>query len=431
MSGRTLIRSGKWFQFYRSDEPTSTLAVVLSSRASRPPNFTFWKKFQAIPCNVIYLNSDIAEWYRVGVPGIDGGLRGLGRAVEAFAEQTSSTRIVAVGSSMGAYGAVLLGHFASIDETLVFGLEPLLGIPGGRTEETRNRYMATYPDLRHVRWGKTTVVYGEMDINDVLGAAMIHDKRKAELVCIPFAQHDTPEFLDRAGVLDGMFERLVAGDSFRPEVTPARNPHTDAQLIAALWEANEGHATDDWAALKRATSRHKRLAEASFTGRYLSALATYKLGRIDAAVAELNGITSDIPLFWEGWLLHSAALNKKGEVDRAIQSALNALRLQPTRSIAHFQIASFYERAKNRQKAFEHALWALKLNNESAAYRAKVSTLAEAIGETVNVPTGPQTESYRTASKETLALYGDFGHFWNSFETPPIRLATHPTEGIA
>lgn len=422
MTEKALIRSGEYFQFFRSEVPTSHLAVVFSSRASRPPSFTFWKNFQQLPCNVIFLNCDVPSWYRTGVPGLAGGLRGLARAIEEFASETGSRRVVAIGSSMGAYGAALMGHFTHFDDMLLFGLEPLLGVPGGQTEETRNQHMPIYPDLRQVNWGKATVLYGEMDINDVLGATLLHDKKKGDLICVPFAQHDTPDFLAKAGVLSAMFSRFVSGDDYRPVVSPERTPHADERVRRMLWAANGPFSTKNWQATEEALTSFKSVVQRSFTARYLSALCAYKLGNADLAAGRFRDFIEEVPLFWEGWLNLSAALQRSGSIHEAIDAALNALRLRPHRSIAHFQMASTYEAAGNPEKALRHAIFAHRLNNLNGAYRAAVAKLADSLGQKFDFQKVPQLDSYREAAGEATELFGDFSHFWDRYDEPPLSL---------
>jgi len=418
-----LVKSGEYFQLYRSNTPAPTLAVVFSSRASRPPDFTFWKKFQYIPCNVIYLNSPVFAWYRTGIPGIPGGLRGLARLIEKFAKETSSSRIVAVGSSMGAYGAALLGHFTHLDEMLLFGLEPLLGVPGGRTDVTRNRYMSIYPDLRQINFGKATIFYGEMDINDVIGAGMLHDKRKGNLVCIPFAQHDTPEILDRSHLLDRIFERLIAGKHINLSILPARTPHADNESIAKLWEVNESYSGKEWKMLESVLAKHSGLLKKSYLAQYISAVAAYKLGHTERSITAFETITQSIPLFWEGWLNLSAAYNRKGHMTKAIHAATNALRLQPSRSIAHFQLSAIYEKSNLMSKALEHATWAHRLNNANVAYQKKLSDLSAALAPDIGAQDVKQEKYYTGAAAEAIQKFADFGYFWKQSVIPPISIA--------
>jgi len=420
--GKVLAKSGSHFQFFRSETPATTLAVVFSSRASRPPNFTFWKKFQSLDCHVVYINCPVPEWYRLGIPGIAGGLRGAGRSIEEFSREVGAQRVVAVGSSMGAYGAALFGHFTKFDDMLLFGLEPLLGMPGGQAEVTRNQHMAIYPDLRQVNWGAATVVYGEMDINDVLGAALLYEKSKASLLCLPFAQHDTPEFLDSFSCLDLMFNRLLQGTEVRIKVHPDRHPHADPEIARALWAVKVHLAQRNWKEVDRTLSSFSRAVDRSLTAKYVSAVADYKLHRVDQSIPKFERILETIPLYWEAWLNLANALSKKSLGERAIVAATNAVRLRPHRSIAHFQLATILEKFGNHHGALVHVQFAHRLNNESEAYRKKLIELSSATGDPPTLNDGLQEVVFKQAAREAKIRFGDLDYFGVS-DRPPVAVS--------
>lgn len=323
---------------------------------------------------------------------------------------------------MGAYGACLLGHFTEFDETLVFGLEPLLGVPGGRTDETRNRYLHIYPDLRQINWRKTTIFYGEMDLNDVMGASMVQEKNKASIICLPFAQHDTPEFLDRAGVLNEVIKRVINGSALNIEIKPERSPHTDKGLVSHLWELNDSYCVRDWQGLKKAVASKNKFSDSSLVVKYLLGMAEYKTGNTDTAITILNSLVEELPLFWEGWLTLSAALKRKGLIHEAISAGSNTLKLQPSRSIAHFQLSSAYESNDDLPNAFEHSRWAYRLNNSNASYRNKFLQLSNQLGYAPKFEALEQKYSYSVAAKEAASVFGDFQHFWRAFDVPPILM---------
>ncbi|MBO0126598.1 tetratricopeptide repeat protein [Agrobacterium sp. OT33] len=367
MHNKQTIRSGQHFSFHESPD-AKTLAVVFSSRNTRPPKFTFWKTFQQLDCHTIYFNSPVPEWYRCGIPDISGGIRGAVKAIQDFAASVGATRIVTVGSSMGAYGAHLHGSMAGADHVLAFGFEPLLGVPGGKTEITINEYQWQYPDISGMRPKNLSVIYGEMDINDTLGAGLLYQRQKPHIISLPHAQHDTPDFLARDETFANMLSALVTGNPIGPDLS-TDGPHLNNDLCKFLWRLNAPLVAKNWKAVDEIIKQNVTLAEQSRLAMYMWGVADYRLNQIDQSITKFQRIIETTPLFWEAWQSLSASLNRKSDFEAAIEAGLNAIRLRPHRSIAHLHLSHVYDRAGKADEALEHALWACRLNWSRDEYR--------------------------------------------------------------
>lgn len=374
MMENIIVKSSSYFKFIKC-EGADTVTVVFSARNDRPPKFTFWKTVSTLNSHIIFLNSDVPEWYRNGIPGISGGIRGAVKEILAFRDAVKAKRLVMTGSSMGAYGALLYGSIAKADQILVFGVEPLLGVPGGKTEITRNNLQYMYPDLTILSLPPTTIYYGGMDINDILGAWLLHKRRKVDVVCIPESQHDTPDFLVRKNLLVEVFEDLVSGSEVRKFGYGLGDVSND-EVITLLWKLNGFLVEKNWIKIQSEINSVPHIVEASPFVAYLYGISNFRRGDFKVAYKNISNLIDKVPAYWEAWMNLSAINLKLGNLEEAINSARFAIKLRPHRSIAHVQLSYSYSCAGNNEMAFEHAEWACKLNYSRPEYFERLEKIA-------------------------------------------------------
>ncbi|MDI3356848.1 tetratricopeptide repeat protein [Pseudomonas sp. UYIF39] len=392
---KNIVKENSHFQFIECDA-ADTVTVVFAARNDRPPKFTFWKAANAMNSHVILLNSDVPEWYRAGIPGISGGIRGAVKAITDFKNTVKASRLVMTGSSMGGYGALLYGSMAKADHVLAFGVEPLLGIPGGKTDITRNHLQYMYPDLTSLSLPPSTVYYGGMDINDILGAWLLRKRRNSEIVCIPEAQHDTPDFLARHGLLNSVFADIITGKKISTYEYGQGDAAND-EIVDFLWKLNNQLVEKDWTAIRKKISHSEHLTSNSPLLEYLYGIAHFRNHDFNNAYKALNTLTMRIPGYWEAWMNLGAVNLKLGNIDEAIKSCSNAIKLRPHRSIAHIQLSHIYSKAGSNDLAFEHAQWACKLNYSRPEYFDALAKTAALANKSV-----PDKENYAVQYNENV-----------------------------
>lgn len=407
---KNVVKENSHFQFIEC-ENADTVTVVFAARNDRPPKFTFWKAANAMHSHVILLNSDVPEWYRAGIPGIPGGIRGTVKAITEFKSDVNASRLVMTGSSMGGYGALLYGSMAKADHVLAFGIEPILGVPGGKTDITRNHLQYMYPDLTSLALPPSTIYYGGMDINDILGAWLLRKRRSSEIVCIPEAQHDTPDFLARQGRLNSVFDDLITGK----KIGTYDYAHGDAandEIVGFLWKINNELVEKDWVAIRKKISQSEHLAANSSLLEYLYGIAHFRNQDFDNALKSLSALTAKTPGYWEAWMNLGAVNLKLGKIDEAIKSCCNAIKLRPHRSIAHIQLSHIYSKAGNNDLAFEHAEWACKLNYSRAEYFEALTKTAAIVNKPV-ISKEILAKEYNANVKDAQSKFSDY-HFYMS-----------------
>lgn len=401
----SLVREGQYYQFWRRTDADSVI-VIFASRNDRPPKFTFWKKALGVNAHVVFLNCDVPAWFRTGVPGLSDSPAGLAGVLTNFAVDVAARRVVTIGSSMGGYGALLTGSFIGNCQSLVFGVEPILGVPGGKTEITRNRYQGIYPDLvstRRVTGG--LLCYGGMDINDILGASMLRNVGM-EIACISQAEHDTPDFLARDGRLEKMFSDAANGNSFARPSLP-NGPAEDDEVVQALWALNEPFAAKNWAVLLKSSSDFASLESRCNLIVYLRAIAHLRNNQNTEALELLEKFISVERFYWQAWNALSTVYLKLRMPAEAVIASVNAIKLRPQRSIAHIQAGHAYRGMKSFDMAFQHYEMACKLNWSQQHYFDAANSVGGQIGRMVGLP-----EEYRLHHTEnTKSIMSQFADY--------------------
>jgi pimeloyl-ACP methyl ester carboxylesterase len=108
--------------------PGEVLAVCFGAfEPERLPPFEFFgrlKKIEKISgrkVNKILVRDTSNSWYHYGVPGLGCDIADTISRLRDLISQTRPSRVVTLGQSMGAFGAVLYGALLDVDEAIAFG----------------------------------------------------------------------------------------------------------------------------------------------------------------------------------------------------------------------------------------------------------------------------------------------------------------------
>ena len=82
--------------------------------------FHFFRSFDDVDVNVIYVKESIPGWFQYGLPGAEGYL-GLKLFLESLLKELGSKKLYCFGASMGGYGALLYGTLLDAKRILTFG----------------------------------------------------------------------------------------------------------------------------------------------------------------------------------------------------------------------------------------------------------------------------------------------------------------------
>lgn len=332
-----IIESSDYYQVQK--HPTSKkLLVICSSLDTRHPKFTFWKLAQKLECNCLFLNSPMTHWYRTGIIGVDGGLPGVTQKISEVRRNLEIEETIFFGVSMGAYGAILLGSLCKADHIIAFSVEPLLGVPGGRTEVTRNHLQSIYPDLRVLDIPKTSLVFGEMDISDAIGAQLLIEACKdISAYRIPYAEHDVANSLNYRNELTPLLLNLINNDGVQNSSLYGPSPKI---VVDILHKINNDYLGRKWKPVLATIEKNLSLLPTSLLLTFIYAVCKYKLGNFEESKSILIDLLKRERQIPHAWNLLSSCEQRLQSYERSVVASDIAIKLKPTYSLFHMSKCS-------------------------------------------------------------------------------------------
>lgn len=368
-----IIESSDYYQLQK--HPVSDkLLVVCSSLDTRHPKFTFWKLAQKLGCNCLFLNSPMTHWYRTGIIGIDNGLSGVAEKILDIQRKLGIKETIFFGVSMGAYGAILLGSLTKADHVIAFSVEPLLGVPGGRTEVTRNHYQPIFPDLRVLDIPRLSLVYGEMDISDTIGAYLLSEYcKKIDVYRIPYAEHDVANSLNYRGELVPLLQSLIHNASISNE--KLINGVVKREVYEVVHRISNDYLGHKWKSVLSYLERHLNLLSQSLLLTFVYAVCKYKLGDYNGAkiiLLDLLEKEKECPHAWN--LLSSCELRLKS-YSRSVTASQFAISLKPQYSLFHMSKCNALLKLDKYEDAYREVKISGMLNPRHKPYIDEINRL--------------------------------------------------------
>jgi tetratricopeptide (TPR) repeat protein len=368
-----IIESNDYYQLQK--HPTSKkLLVICSSLDTRHPKFTFWKLAQKLECNCLFLNSPMTHWYRTGIIGIENGLSGITEKIYGIEKQLDIEETIFFGVSMGAYGAILLGSLSGADHIIAFSVEPLLGVPGGRTDVTRNHFQPIFPDLRVLNIPKLSLVYGEMDISDTIGAYLLGEScTDINVYRIPYAEHDVANSLNYRDELLPLLKNLINNQSMNNRSLVSGV--VSKRIYGVIQRINNDYFGRKWQSVQNYIERHLHLLPQSLLLTFIYAVCKYKLGDYNGSkstLIELLAKEKECPHAWN--LLSSCELKLKAYERSAVASEF-AISLKPLYSLFHMTRCNALLKLNRNEDAYREVKTSGMLNPRHNPYIEEINRL--------------------------------------------------------
>ena len=159
------------------------ILIVFSARKTDKGKFTFYKQVIDFPATLIFVNDYDTEWYLNGTPEFHDSLDLVNYLIgQIYRLKRKNTKVWTLGSSMGAYAALLYGSLLQVDKVLAFGPESELCIPLGRSVESLgDTYPEGYADISKLFYKSpkdVLIISGNNDIPDLYCASMFRAGNK-------------------------------------------------------------------------------------------------------------------------------------------------------------------------------------------------------------------------------------------------------------
>lgn len=173
-----------------SEADDRSLYIVFGCLNAAPGRYTFYRTFMDLKKNALFINSPKNDWFTNPISWLNG--ESLTASIDAFVDMANQLckdhhlyRVVLVGFSMGAYGAMLYSSHGGFDhpvEVVAFGTETKLNLP----KSISAKYKNLIPDLDSagdlMNGGvfkpihRYHMIFGELDIVDTYSALRLKEK---------------------------------------------------------------------------------------------------------------------------------------------------------------------------------------------------------------------------------------------------------------
>ncbi|AKP00204.1 Tetratricopeptide repeat protein (plasmid) [Marinovum algicola DG 898] len=353
--------------------------ILLSATGTKPGSFNLWKHADALPYHKLYLRVPINDWYQQGVPGLGADPEETYASIRRLIEGTGAEKVYTIGSSMGAYGALLFGH--ELDASvLAFSPEIVLDLPFSRSSKMiPGDVTRTVPDLRERLAAAERPVFiytGEMDPVDLYCAAMIRKLSNINIVTFRDDEHTVMRTLFHT-------ERLIP--TIRAFVEDQPLPSIMEKGNALNFAAYPRHFYRGWQYFQ---NKQDDIAEEEFqkalkaypvSARVNFFMARILLRRGEAAKAREHAAlaVAMTPNFIEHRFLFAHCLRMTGAMDGAIYCHQKILEAWPDADQSHFDLGQMYLMQKQFDLAGKHFAEAVRLAPHNASYARKLEKLSE------------------------------------------------------
>jgi pimeloyl-ACP methyl ester carboxylesterase len=247
--------------FHRMPTESETAIVAFSSHGTRADRFHFFRLGEFVPDASKLLVRDPADsWYNAGLPGAGDTVEEIAAAIEAELAAMGARRAIAVGSSMGAYAAILFGCLIGAERVVAQSPQTLLdpGLPHW-TPPAGVRLQA--PDLgpivRETPLTKVDVVIGLDELMDVFHAQRIASAPSVRVLGVPESGHAFPKKLHARDEYWPFLTALIDGETpSMCTVEPEFPPGIEQQVVDIAFAWGRGEQMEAMEALAAMARRY-------------------------------------------------------------------------------------------------------------------------------------------------------------------------------
>ncbi|MBU3014060.1 hypothetical protein KO488_04775 [Poseidonibacter lekithochrous] len=204
-----MIKKEDFFLFKKNE--SNDILVVFSAATVPIGKFSFSNQFKDANLNILYLNCPENTWYLKSPLGKNDGIKYYNNIVENIIKEYNlkGTKI-ALGGSMGAYGALLVGTALNFDRIICTGIETELFLENSNSKKYfLKKKGLEIPDLNNLiccsSFKEAIFIFGERDIIDIFSAAKINHDDRIKIIPLKNHTHSIPPVLMNKFELSDLF----------------------------------------------------------------------------------------------------------------------------------------------------------------------------------------------------------------------------------
>lgn len=368
---------------WREDDTPRPLVVFFGAKDLQESQFNFPSLSQDIPAHRLLLNNGGNHWYQNGIPGFAKDADAVTDLLARWAKVLRATEILCVGTSMGAYGALIHGARLGA-RVLAFAADHEIGFPGSQSARHFKSpgtmpFPALAPLIAKAAPGfAATLFAGEREAADLQALWHLCQLPGVTGKTVVGADHYAPSRLSRRGQLGRLLHRFVAGEA----------PQDMRLLGRALQHGDyitEAHAavialqTDNTAAALTHAEKAYQLwpdGEAGLLIRGRALLADKQFG--PAAEMFLRALVT-APDDLTTMALLAQCQRELGHMDSAIALHEQILLQEPDRHASLYSLGLIYQKLGALEKSVENLRQALRLAPNQPQYQKRLDAVCDVL----------------------------------------------------
>lgn len=320
---------------------TGKLLVVFSSMKIPAGRFTFVRSLERFPYDVLYVNDADNGWYQTGIPGMGRSVKEACEAINGVAAQIGATEIYTLGSSMGAFGALLFGAKLRAP-SLSFDPETILDLPGSRSAINMPRnspriHKDLFLDLAASQ-SQAHIFAGEMDVVDLHCAHRVSGLDRVTVVTLTDQAHSTAAHMHGLYGLERIATDFVEGKPL-PDLSNRGDLCRYPNVVRALYESEAAVRRRDFGAAVSILSPVAADSMRAGAPWYRLGVAQLHLGQVDDAIRSQRIAVQLCPSYPKARLQLGIGLRRAKKLEEAIEQLSEASALDPSFAAPHYQRA--------------------------------------------------------------------------------------------
>jgi tetratricopeptide (TPR) repeat protein len=286
-------------------------------------------------------------------------------------DKLGANEIVMVGSSMGGYGAILFGAKLGC-RVLAFGAETILKLPQSRSLTfLLKKSPVLYPDLKPIILdsdAKITLISGEFDLVDLLGAKNIYGLKNTEVITLRGIGHNTPAYLDKKYGINNIFKTYLF-DNKLPEFEEKGTICALEDCVELLDRANTEFLAKQYEMAEDMLNEILEISDDLDIAHYKLGYTLYSLQDFENAVTSLENTIRISPHFVKAYELLGVSLPKLGRYEESYQCHVTAYEYDEKLASAYFNAGLSLEKLKRYDEAESHFRKAVHLPGENTKFK--------------------------------------------------------------
>lgn len=205
------IRCSEYCLVQQKYESSDTI-LVFSAINTPKGKFRFTRALEHFDGNVIYFNSQKGnDWYTEGIDGLGEDYKSTAIEIKKLVKTYSgdSGKVITLGGSMGAYGAVLYGSLVDADYSIAVGTELITNLFNGRSVHVQKR-IATYELNKIIENSKCMhhMVAGDNDAIDMLSYSYYRNHSSMKWYIFKNKPHTVIQYIHNKYTVLGLINQL-------------------------------------------------------------------------------------------------------------------------------------------------------------------------------------------------------------------------------